>query len=234
MRSGSQSGPRWKPGRRLSPAWLWLTCPRVNLRWIFLGLAALLTVAFLRAPAQQPTYVGIPSNAFNYFASSQKNSNWCWAAALQMIFNYYGVNITQEQIVARSYGTDPHGNLPNWTGSFQVITANLNNWSVDNAGRPYRVGALLYGGAPTPAYLVQELSQQRPVLIGYRSGPNSGHAVVVTACSYFDTPQGPMIQSIVVRDPWPSPQNVANLGRVEYPGINLASLIQAHWYIRVE
>lgn len=187
-----------------------------------------------QASGQQVTYVGIASDNFNYFASSQRNSNWCWAASLQMIFNYYGVDITQEQIVERSYGADPYGNLPNWTGSFQVITANLNNWNMDNLGRQYMVAASLNWGAPTPAYLIQELSQQRPVLIGYKSGPSSGHAVVITACSYIQTPSGPYIQSIIVRDPWPSPQNVSTNGRNEYPAVNLANLIQSHWYIRIQ
>jgi hypothetical protein len=194
----------------------------------------LVLLSWQQASAQRSIYVGIPSGRFNYYASSQHNSNWCWAASLQMIFNYYGVNITQEQIVARSFGTDGRGNLPNWAGSFQVITKNLNNWSVDNSRRRYTVAASLNSGAPTPAYLVQELSAQRPVLIGYASGPNSGHAVVITACSYIPSNYGPVIQSIVVRDPWPSPANISNNGRVEYPGANLASVIQAHWYIRIQ
>jgi hypothetical protein len=200
-------------------------------------LGFLLVLSFLigrQISGQQATYVGIRSENFNYFASSQRNTNWCWAASMQMIFNYYGIDITQEQIVARSYGSDPYGNLPNWTGSFYVITANLNNWNVDNNGRQYMVVASLNWGAPSPLYLIQELSEQRPVLIGYQSGPNSGHAVVITACSYTQSPYGPIIQSIVVRDPWPSPQNIANRGRVEYPGINLANIIQAHWYIRIQ
>ncbi len=182
---------------------------------------------------QQLTYVGIPRANFNYFASSQRNSNWCWAASLQMVFNYYGVNITQEQIVARSYGTDQTGNLPNWAGSFNVITANLNNWNADNNGRQYVVAATLNGGAPTPAYLIQELIAQRPVLIGYQTSQTTGHAVVITACSYIQTDQGPVIQSIIVRDPWPSKEIAGTKGRVEYTGITLANLIQAHWYIRV-
>jgi len=183
---------------------------------------------------QQVTCVGIRSDNFNYFSSSQRNSNWCWAASLQMIFNYYGVNITQEQIVARSYGIDSSGNLPNWTGSFQVITQNLNNWSMDNLGRQYIVSASLNWGAPTPAYLIEELSAQQPILIGYRSSPSSGHAVVITACSYIQTTSGPFIQTIVVRDPWPNQQNVSTNGKNEYRADNLANLIQSHWYIRIQ
>ena len=182
-------------------------------------------------PPQQ--YVGIPSQQMNYFAASQQNSQWCWAASIQMVLNYYGINISQQQIVARTYGVAPNGQLPNWAGSFQAITANLNNWNVDNKGHPYTVMASLNWGAPTPAVLLQELSHGRPVIIGYRSGPNSGHAVVITAASYTPTPQGPIIQSVVVRDPWPSPQNIQTRGRVEYPGAQIASVMQAYWYIRV-
>ncbi|MDM7859435.1 C39 family peptidase [Alteromonas sp. ASW11-36] len=183
---------------------------------------------------QQPQYVGIPSTQMNYFAAAQNNSQWCWAAAIQMVLNYYGVSISQEQIVARTYGVDPYGNLPNWAGSFQAITANLNNWNVDNLGNQYQVMASLNWGAPTPAVLLQELSQGRPVIVGYSTGPNTGHAVVITAASYTMSPSGPIIQSVVVRDPWPSAQNIQTSGRVEYPGAQLASVMQAYWYVRVQ
>lgn len=205
---------------------------------LFIGLLALSFSSAAQYPFpqqnyQQPQYVGIPSAQMNFVAAAQKNSQWCWAASIQMVLNYYGVNISQEQIVARTYGVDSYGNLPNWAGTFQAITANLNNWNVDNFGRQYSVGASLNWGAPTPAILLQELSQGRPVIVGYKSGANSGHAVVITAVSYAQSPNGPIIQSIVVRDPWPSPQNIQTAGRVEYPGSQLASLMQAYWYIRV-
>lgn len=151
-----------------------------------------------------------------------------------MVLNYYGVNINQEQIVARTYGSDPYGNLPNWAGSFQAITANLNNWNVDNSGNSYNVMASVNWGAPTPAILLNELSQGRPVIVGYSSGQNSGHAVVITAASYTQSNNGPVIQTVIVRDPWPSPQNIQTAGRVEYSGAQYASVMQAYWYIRVQ
>lgn len=218
---------------------------RIAIAFIFPVIAALSSACATQSPQasqpiyqppqnfQQPLYVGLPSEHMNYFSAAQKNSQWCWAAAIQMILNYYGVSISQEQIVARTYGTDPYGNLPNWGGNLQNITANLNNWNVDNYGRHYSVMASLYSGAPTPTILLEELSHGRPVIIGYKSGPNSGHAVVITAASYISTPNGPIIQSLIVRDPWPSPENIRTAGRVEYPGGNLASLIMAHWYVRV-
>ncbi len=180
----------------------------------------------------QLKHVGVSSSKMNYYASSQKNSQWCWAASIQMVLNYYGVKISQEQIVARTYGTDPYGRLPNWAGSFEAITANLNNWGVDNSGREYKVRASLNWGAPTPAVLLRELSKKRPVIVGYR-GPQGGHAVVITAASSTKSPYGPIIQTITVRDPMPTPMNIHNRGKVVYPGAQIASLMQAYWYIKV-
>lgn len=190
-------------------------------------------VLFFSVPMAQAAYVGIPSSAI-FFAAEQENSNWCWAASIQMVLKSYDISITQSQIVARTYGLDPNGPLPNWTGSFSDITNNLNNWNVDNSGKHYSVSASLNWGAPTPAILIRELRKGRPVLVGYQSGQNSGHAVVITAINYEMSPKGPVIQSIFARDPWPSPQNIANSGRVEYPGIQIASLMQAYWYVRVK
>ena len=177
--------------------------------------------------------VGIPSGEMDFVAAAQQNSQWCWAAAIQMVLGFHGVAITQQQIVARTYGTDWWGNLPDWAGSFEAITANLNNWSIDNYGQHYAVAATMYWGAPAPDVLIDELWNRRPVIIGYRSGPSSGHAVVVTAATYSQTMLGTTIHSIVVRDPWPSAANVYNRGRTEYDGATLARATSAHWFISV-
>lgn len=181
--------------------------------------------------AQQ--YVGIPRNQMNYVAAGQQRSQWCWAASIQMVFNYYGVALAQEDIVRRSYGSDPWGNLPDWPGSFQTITANLHNWGFDRRGQRYIVNTRVGMGAPPAGWLVQEMAQGHPVILAYSNGNGSGHAVVCTAVNFTNTYNGPIIHSIVVRDPWPSQQNRANLGRVEYGGAQLASVITAYWFVRV-
>lgn len=207
---------------------------RLLLALALLGLLFVPGVARSTAvTAQQPIYVGIPRERFEFVTAAQQNSQWCWAASIQMVLNYYGVNINQSQIVARTYGSGPMGQLPDWPGSFEAITRNLNNWSFDNNGTPYVVTATLGGGPPTPAILLEELNNQRPVILAYRSGPNSGHAVVVTAASFVPTMYGPMIQSIIVRDPYPTLANIQNRGRVEYPGAALAQVMTAYWYVRV-
>ena len=174
--------------------------------------------------------VGIPAAEMDFVSAAQGSSQWCWAAAIQMVLRYHGVSITQQQIVARSYGTDPWGNLPNWSGSFGIITRNLNNWSIDNYGQEYAVGAVFGWGAPPAAVLIEELHNGRPMIISYRDSPVSAHAVVVTAATFS---RSGLIHSIVVRDPWPTPANVLNKGRIEYDGSALAAAIQAHWRISV-
>jgi Papain-like cysteine protease AvrRpt2 len=184
--------------------------------------------------AQQLQYVGIPRQSFDFYAASQQKDEWCWAASIQMVLNYYGVNIVQSEIVSRSYGIDPvSGDFPDWPGSYDLITRNLNNWSIDNSGQRYLVSANSYQGAPNPTELVQELSAQRPILVSYMPSPTSGHAVVITGCSFYPMPNGPLIQSIIVRDPWPSAENIQNEGRVEFQAFALAKLMTAHWVIRV-
>jgi Peptidase_C39 like family len=182
----------------------------------------------------QSYYVGIPSQNFDYVAAPQKGSQWCWAASLQMIFNYYGVAVTQEQIVDWTYGADPYsGYLPDWPASLQTITDNLNHQHVDNNNRSYTVQASVTLGVPSTNYLVQELSQHRPVLVSYVTSPESAHAVVLTGCSYQPTINGPLVETLIVRDPGNCNVYEVNPGRREYTGISLANLIDAHWYIRI-
>ncbi|MEO5917848.1 MAG: papain-like cysteine protease family protein [Luteolibacter sp.] len=184
---------------------------------------------------QQPLSVGLSSNMMNFAAASQEGSQWCWAASIQMVFQRYGVNISQTRIVTRSYGTDQFGHPPNWPGSWQVITANLNNWNLDEVtGMPYQVACQFGQGAPPPTILINELANGCPVILAYRSSPTSGHAVVITGARYYPTPTGPNVVSVIVRDPWPSPENIANRGRKEYEAAQFAQLMQGYWLVRVQ
>lgn len=188
-----------------------------------------------RVPSQaQIQKVGIPSNQMDYFFAKQDKPQWCWAASIQMVMNYYGVDISQWDIVYRTYGTDPYGRLPDWSGSIGAISANLNNWNIDKSGRSYAVRSIWKYGSPQPTEFLSELISGRPIILGYKSGYGSGHAVVVTGASFISTKMGPIIQSVTVRDPWPSRQNIINNGKVVYSGAEFAGLMEAYWYIRVK
>jgi hypothetical protein len=198
-----------------------------------LGYAGSLEQAIQEGRYQDLYYVGIPSSYFNQVYAEQQASQWCWAACIQMILNYYGVSISQYDIVRRSYGRDPYGRLPNWAGSYDIITANLNNWGIDRNGTRYIVRASMGRGMPDPATLVDELANQRPVLLGYATGLWSGHAVVATAVKYSGYADDPFIYSVIVRDPRYNTLVTPYRGRYEYDPSLLRSTA-AYWYIRVQ
>lgn len=201
---------------------------------LYFSFATLLCFSQYYPPvAPPPIYTGILRQNFDFVTASQKANQWCWAASIQMVFNYYGVRISQEDIARRAFGLDAYGNLINRGATDDEITNALNAWGIDYNGRKFTVTAQHYRGVPIPSGLIAELNLARPIIIAYRSSPTTGHAVVLTACSYIPTPNGPFVQSIVVRDPWPSQENIANRGRKEYFGIDLVRKMEAFWIIRV-
>jgi hypothetical protein len=149
-----------------------------------------------------------------------------------MLLNYYKVDISQEQIVERTYGKTYSFDLPDWSANIGTIHLNLNNRSIDNQGNYYVVNAQVGFGAPEPVLLIKELSEQRPVIIAYQAN-FGGHVVLITALSYYITDHGPIIRSIIVRDPLLDQNNCYNKGRVEYDARTLASRINAYWFVRV-
>jgi hypothetical protein len=195
---------------------------------LFLTLFVALPCGVSRA--QQ--YVGIPAVQFNTVAASQQANEWCWAASIQMILNYYQIPASQQEIVTRTYG------IPvNEPGSDQAISAALNGLGRSTGGQLRTIRSVGQPGVPPPALLLNQLSQQRPILLTFATGPNSGHAVVITAASYIATPAGPQIASLVIRDPWPSQYTIATDGRIEIAGQQLAAFaqtIRAYWLVSVD
>ena len=130
----------------------------------------------------------------------QKMSQWCWAASISMLFNYYGHPVSQEEIVQSLYGRTV--NLP--SGNGWNIASRLNtDWTDDNGKRfQSRLTAAYdyYARVMTldNAWIVNELDQDRPFIIGTR-----GHAVVATAIRYRPTRPEPVILAIGVFDPFP-------------------------------
>ena len=52
---------------------------------------------------------GVKSEEFVHFAApesagKQRMENWCWAACIQMVLNYHGLYVDQQDIVTRIYG----------------------------------------------------------------------------------------------------------------------------------
>jgi len=199
------------------------------LAWLFLGGLGFLWL--VSRPSQpetppQPQYVGPPKEAVDKIAAAQEESMWCWAASIQTVLHYFNVTISQEQIVARIYGT-----AVNEPASDAAISASLNGWAFDCHVRKIVIRSRVATGPPSLNVLMNEVARGRPILVTVNpAGSSIGHAVVLTAATHI----GRRVTSLVYRDPWPSPENCANAGRIEVSGDAVSqflSSIETHWLI---
>lgn len=154
-----------------------------------------------------PNYfiAGVPTDQFQFFAAPefagrQRQANWCWAACIQMVLNYHGLYVTQEQIVSRIYGwqVDRPGTLE------QVLYA-LSGWAPDVRGRFSSIVASPY--IMSGSDIVQDLAYRWPLIVGLRGKRpgDIGHAYVLTAVYYSVDPYNrPLFDKVVLRDPWPT------------------------------
>ncbi|MBV9215724.1 MAG: C39 family peptidase, partial [Acidobacteria bacterium] len=126
---------------------------------------------------------GIPTDEFEYFAAPLSNghqhqSNWCWAACIQMVLNYHGVAVTQEQVVQRIF----NGQVPNLPGQPDQILAALSGWAFGVNGRPVMLQSTPF--ALNGSEIVSDLATKWPIIVGVQIQPGTGHAFVMTAVTY--------------------------------------------------
>jgi hypothetical protein len=144
---------------------------------------------------------GVYSDEFEYYAApytagKQRQSNWCWAACIQMVLNFHGIVVTQEQIVERVFGDQI-----NTTADPATIMYALSGWGVDVYGNPVTIHASSYN--LTGPNVVTYLAYKWPLIVGLDVGETS-HAFVLTAVYYsVDEYNYPYFHSVVLRDPWP-------------------------------
>ena len=184
------------------------------LLWLFLGLA---TVWAEREQIGPREFVaGVPSQQFVHFAAPegqgrQRMENWCWAACIQMVLNYHGLYVSQEQIVQRVFG-----GMVDAPGSPQQILMGLQGWAPDSRGRFSQIEADTRN--IDPVSVIQDLEYRWPLIVGLKgvNGP-TGHAYVLTAVYYhLDANNQPVIYRVVLRDPYPSKVSRIELSMDEF------------------
>jgi hypothetical protein len=191
-----------------------------------LRLARLVSLLLILAPAIRGavwtigpnSYIaGVPTDQFRYSAARQRQENWCWAASVQMVLNFHGLCVTQEQVVQRIYGQQV--NQP--ANNAQILTA-LSGWAPDACGRPSAITASPYAWDEA---VVDDLAYDWPLIVGLENTDGSGHAYVLTAVQFhnetyirgytqrfwqgrwYSMPvyaQRPVFDYVYLRDPWPS------------------------------
>jgi hypothetical protein len=158
------------------------------------------------------TYVGVPTSDFNAIATfgKQRNTNWCWAACIQMVLNYYNIPVTQEQVVKRTLGkvvdkpADPN-----------MMFRALNGWEVDIYGNNVLVSSNFY--STDTKEITTFLATKKPLIVGLRQqGANIGHAYVLIGMFYetvFKTNGDVSYKphSVLLVDPWPGNNGIKDI-----------------------
>jgi|SRR5579883_743921 len=177
------------------------------------GPAVPVMTPFGARPIQQ-CEVGIESLTFK--GAYQQSSEWCWAACISMVFDYYGHAVDQQRIVRETWGS-----VVNMPGQPGQILHDLNRKWTDDEGEDFRCyGDMLSVNLNTA---VQDLDNDHPLIIGAL-----GHATVLTAIAWtvdLATSQW-AIQQVIVRDPWPGNGGRRILSPVEWANINFAARVR--------
>ena len=164
---------------------------------------------------------GIPPARFELLSmpdswGRQHQSNWCWAATLQMILRFHGVLVNQEDIVLRAYGD--YRDRP---ANSDEITRTVDNWQfMDAANNIWRVNAITQQEV-TVTSVLEDLHYNQPVLVGLAAPPENtgavGHAYVLSAISYRVDARGFVYPDTVqLRDPWPDNPSLVELPWSEF------------------
>lgn len=166
---------------------------------------------------------------FAALQAEQRHDDWCWAACAQMIRQYQGERVTQEQIAQRIRGAGDRQTAtvdeimlalnPDMTRDWAKL---LNNRKITITPAHW-LGAELRKQAITTDSIVQEISQGSPLVIGMtQPGGARGHACVAYGVTYsrndtgvtnlFRSAGGSVLDVLIARydvqqvdlvDPWP-------------------------------
>lgn len=147
--------------------------------------------------------VGISSESLDAIRQEQVGQRWCWAACIQIVLRANGFDRSQSEIVRRTF---PDGR--DQGGSDRAIFENLEGWTLSRGGKSVVLSCEVTRGRPGVGYMIEQLKQGRPLMIGYDhpdldgdGRPDGGHAVVITAVKYRKDSDGLHIEQIVIRDP---------------------------------
>lgn len=152
---------------------------------------------------------GVPSTRFELAAGpdeqgKQRKDLWCWAATTQMVLNFHGVSIVQEDIVLRAFG-----DLRNMAASSTPQIAQVvQGWTlIDRQGMPWAIDAQGYEEVDLIP-MIEDLHFNSPLIVALGNEPfnrgASGHAYVLSAITYrVDARGGVYPISVEMRDPWP-------------------------------
>jgi hypothetical protein len=193
------------------------------------------------------TRIGVDPARFSMAYLSNTQTGWAWAAGMEQILRYYGVDIKQEEIARGVYGANLDGSTRtnDVVNGSDAINRCMKYWTKDDEGRPFTAKLVDWKMAPTAQLLLAELSAQRPMLafmklpdwdqyITDAPGEIFVHPVIIEAGDYEPEADGtPRFKTIEVRDPYITRKNPANPGFLELSPLEVKTRIIEYWTISV-
>ena len=133
-------------------------------------------------------------------AEKQKKGVWCWAACLQSILRFKGINISQEQIVFNihksvSGSLDEGGDLYDMLKTIEDLWYHGEDLFLTDVYRSFN-------GDPI-TFIVNNLEENQPVLCGFFDGSSSkyGHVGVITGIDFVVNGEFAQIINLTIWDP---------------------------------
>ena len=179
---------------------------------------------------------GIPSWKMNQVYASQKKDKWCWSASISMVLDSHDLAVSQEVIARDICGVDFFGNSRNCPASPFQISRSINVNGTDALGRNFRVIAPLRKNRPDIFALINELKNDRPVIVAYYNPDfKSSHAIVITGCKFIVKNGVTYLTKLYVRDPWKTSETQLTNGRRVIGKVDaFFNVIHSYWYIQVQ
>ncbi|MHB1686077.1 MAG: C39 family peptidase [Ignavibacteriaceae bacterium] len=197
--------------------------------------SGLLFLIFQSTGRSQLVYTGIEKEKVEPVYSERLNPEWCWAASVQLILNYYGAKVSQEDIIKRSFSVrDPYGELPAWSKNFDKVSDKLNRWVIWYKRVKYIVSVKFVRGAPSPETLMSELKNNYPVIMADSDSTNGMHAVICTAVGILPSYYGTVYKEIMVRDTYPDCRDKTSDQRVNWAASEIPKRVSSYWLIHVK
>ena len=142
-------------------------------------------------------WAAVKTSYFKEYVARQEEDCWCWAACVQMVLNYQGVDVGQEELVRRAKGV-----RVNQAGSAYDIQRAADGWRTGSHVIAAKVGN---PAGITAQGIIKDLIDKYPLIIGLEMpGQSVGHAYVLTGISFRQNGNTYQPLEVILRNPWPS------------------------------
>ncbi len=143
-------------------------------------------------------WAAVKTAYFKDYVARQEEDCWCWAACVQMVLNYQGVDVDQETLVLRAKGM----RINEGGGTAYDIQRAADGWDIGSHTIASEVDNPYYVTART---FINDLIDKYPLIIGLdMPGQTVGHAYVLTGISFRQVNDSCLPVEVILRNPWPS------------------------------